>query len=126
MVLANPSSGRFIPRMDPGELNTRVTLLTPTISTDAGAAQKATYADFATNPDVWAKIVYAHGMEAVSAEALKSPARLTLTIRYRSDVDGTHAVRLNSQVWKFISEPDNILNRNQYLEIQAELVKGSV
>ena len=122
MVLTN----RFTPVIDAGELRTRVTLLHSSIAKDAGGAQKVTYADFTTNPNVWAKVVFAHGTEAVSSDAFKNVSRMTITVRYRSDVDATCAVRLNGEVWKFIGTPDNIQNRNQYLEMQAELVKGSV
>lgn len=117
---------RFFPQIDPGELRTRITLLMPTLTKDAGSAQKVTYADFATTPNVWAKVVFAHGQESVANDAAKSIQHVTVTIRYRSDVDATKAVRLNGAVWKIIGTPDNIQNRNQYLEFQAELVKGTV
>lgn len=112
--------------MDAGKLNTRVTLLNSSVAKGAGGAQKVTYVDFTINPNVWAKVVYAHGTESVSSDAMKDTRRATITLRYRSDVDATCAVRMNSEVWKFIGTPDNIQNRNQYLELQAELVKGSV
>lgn len=124
MVLSQPR--RFIPLIDPGELNTRVTLLSASIAKDPGGAQKATWVDFATNKDVWAKVVYAHGSESVSSDALKNTSRATITIRYRDDVNAKCAVRVDGKVWKFVGTPDNILNRNQYLEMQAELVEGSV
>lgn len=111
---------------NPGDLRTKVTLQAPTITTDSGAAQSEGWANFATNPDVYAKIVYAHGQESVSTDALKTTNRMTLTIRYRSDVNATHAVLLNGERWQFIGTPDDIQNRHEYLEIQAELVKGSV
>lgn len=112
--------------MNAGDFNTRVTLLNSSIAKDAGGAQKVTYTDFTTNKNVWARIAYAHGSESVSSDALKSSSSLTMTIRYRSDVNAKCAVRLNGKVWKFVGTPDNILNRNQYLEMQAELVEGSV
>lgn len=121
------SDRRYIPRMDAGELNTRVTLLNSTVSKAASGAQTVAYADFTTAKSVWAKIVYAHGQESVSSDALKSPARMTMTIRYRSDVNATCGVKLgDGSIWRFIAAPDNILNRRQYLEIQCELVKGTV
>jgi SPP1 family predicted phage head-tail adaptor len=112
--------------INPGDMRTEITLLTPMIVTDAGKAQRVLYANFATNANVWAKIVFAHGQESVVSDALKNVQRLTLTIRYRSDVNATHAMRMNNEVWKFIGTPDNIQKRNRWLEIQAELVKGTV
>jgi SPP1 family predicted phage head-tail adaptor len=112
--------------LNAGDLHTRVTLLKSTISKAASGAQTVVYSDFVTKPTVWAKIVNAHGPESVESDALKSTSRMTMTIRYRSDVDATCGVRLNGQTWKFIGTPDNIQNRNQYLELQCELVMGSV
>jgi len=112
--------------LNAGDLHTVITLKTPTVSMDAGGAQSTTYADFSSKPNVYAKVIFAHGSESVSNEALKSVQRVTVTIRYRNDVDATKAISLNGDVWKIIGTPDNIQNRNQYLEFQAELVKGSV
>lgn len=111
---------------NPGELRTKVTLQTPTLVKDAGGAARETWSNFVSNPHVYAKIKYAHGPESVSTDALKTVSRMTMTIRYRSDVNASHAVLLNDKIWKFIGTPDNIENRNEYLEIQAELVEGSV
>lgn len=111
---------------NPGELRTRGTLQTVTLSKDAGGAQVETWANFATNPTVYIKIKYAHGPESVSTDAKHAVSRMTLMMRYRSDVHAGHAILLGSERWKFVSAPDNIENRNEYLEIQAELVKGTV
>ena len=112
--------------LNAGDFHTTITLKTPTITADAGGAQKVTYANFATKPNVFAKVVFAHGFEAVTSDAQKSIQRVLVTIRYRNDVDATKAISLNGEVWKIIGTPDNIQNRNQYLEFQAELVKGTV
>lgn len=111
---------------NPGELRTRGTLQTSTLTKDAGGAQVESWANFATNPTVYIKIKYAHGPESISADAKQAVSRMTLMMRYRSDVHAGHAILLGSERWKFVSPPDNIENRNEYLEIQAELVKGSV
>jgi SPP1 family predicted phage head-tail adaptor len=117
---------RYIPRLDAGELNTRVTLLRSTVNKTASGAQTVAYSELETRPSVWAKIVFAHGQESVANDALKTSKRMTLTIRWRDDVDATGGVRLNGETWKFIGTPDNIGNRSQYLEIQCEYVKGAV
>lgn len=111
---------------NPGELRTLVTLQTPTLSKDAGGAQSDSWANFATNPTVYAKIVYAHGPESVSTDANKSISRATLRIRYRNDVHAGHAVLIGGERWKIVGTPDNIEARNEYLELQVELVKGTV
>jgi SPP1 family predicted phage head-tail adaptor len=111
---------------NPGELQTKITLLKPAASKDAGGAQKVTYSDFTSNPNVYAKVTFAHGQESVSTEAMKSVQRVTVMIRYRSDVNAACAVRLNGAAWQIIGTPDNIQNRNEYMEFAAELVKGTV
>lgn len=111
---------------NPGELRTKVTLQTPTLTKNSSGVDVEGWANFASNPNVYAKIVFAHGLESVASDALKATSRMKITIRYRSDVNATHAILLNSERWKFIGTPDNIQNRNEYLEIQAELMKGSV
>ena len=111
---------------NPGELRTRGTLQTATISKGAGGAQVETWANFATNPTVYIKIKYAHGPESVSSDAKHAVSRMTLMMRYRADVNAGHAILLGDTRWRFISPPDNIDNRNEYIEIQAELVTGTV
>ena len=108
-----------------GEFNTRITLLTPTIIRDAGGAQKPGYSAFATNPNVWARVRFMHGDEMIN-DAMKSIQRATINIRYRPDVDATHAITLNNETWMIVSIPENIWNENQYLEFQVQLVKGSL
>ena len=115
---------RFL--LNAGDLNTRIRLKAGSVTKDGGGSQKVTYADFATNPNVWAKVIFAHGTESVSSEAVKNTSHATVTIRYRTDVNATCAVVMNGETWKIVGTIDNIQNRNQYLEFQVELVKGSV
>jgi len=112
--------------LNAGDLNTRITLLNSTVVKATSGAQTVSYSDFTTKPQVRAKIVFAHGAESVSNDATKSAQRATITIRYRSDLTSSDAIRLNGSIWKIIGTVDNIQNRNQYLEFPVELVKGSV
>lgn len=111
---------------NPGELRVPITLQTPTLTQQASGALTDSWANFASNPAVYAKVTYAHGPESVSSDAMKSISRATILMRYRSDVNATHAILLNSKRWKIIGTPDNIQNRNEYLEFQVELIEGSV
>lgn len=112
--------------LNAGDLNTRITLLKSTVSKAGSGAQTVAYSNFSTNPDVCAKVVYAHGSESVSSDGMKNTQRATVTIRYRNDVNATCGISLAGNTWKIIGTIDNIQNRNQYLEFQVELVKGSV
>lgn len=112
--------------MNAGDFRTLITLQRATIATDASGAQKPTYANVASNPTVWARWENAHGAESVNTGGAKENAqRATVTIRYRSDIDATCAVVLNTSTWKVLSV-DNIQQRGEYLEMQVELSQGTV
>lgn len=110
---------------NPGELRTPITLQTTALTQQDSGALTESWSNFASNPNVYAKIKYAHGPESVSSDAMKSISRATILIRYRGDVNATHAVLLDGKRWKIIGTPDNIENRNEYLEFQVELIEGS-
>ena len=109
---------------NPGELRTPITLQVATFTTDSGGARKPSWANFASNPSVYAKWVNAHGPET-AAQAEKSIQRATVTIRYRSDVNYSTAILKGSERWQ-VKSIDNIQDRNEYLELQVELVKGTL
>ena len=119
MILANRVT-------NPGSMRTPITLQSTTITKQDSGALTESWTNFASNPNVYAKVTYAHGPESVSSDAMKSVSRATILIRYRSDVNATHAILLNSKRWKIIGTPDNIQNRNEYLEFQVELIEGTV
>lgn len=109
------------------ELNTRLTFQQPSITKDAGGAQKETYANVATNPTVWSRWIYDHGQEQVSSDADKSVQRATVTVRYRRDVLSTwQVVHEDGSIWKIISPPDHVRERNHWTELRVEQVKGTV
>jgi SPP1 family predicted phage head-tail adaptor len=108
------------------DLRTRITLQQPTITTDAGAAQVPSWANVASNPTVWARWINAHGQEAVTSDALKSAQRATVTVRYRSDILTTWAVKkADNTLWQIISV-DHVQGRNRWTELVVERVKGTV
>ena len=109
------------------DLRTRIAFQSPTVSSDAGGAQKPSFANVGTNPTVWARWINAHGDEAVHSEALKSAQRATVTVRYRSDILTTwQVVRVSdSTVWQVISV-DHVQGRNRWTELVLERVKGTV
>jgi SPP1 family predicted phage head-tail adaptor len=107
------------------DMRTRITFQSPTVSTDAGAAQSNTYANVSTNPTVWARWVNAHGVEAVTSEALESVQRATVTVRYRTDIKSTWQILKDGEAWKIISV-DEVQDRNRWIELIVERIKGSV
>jgi len=110
--------------VNPGDLRTSITLQEPTIATDAGGAQKPTFADVAINPTIWARWINAHGQETVQ-NAMKNVQRATVTIRYRSDVLSTWRVLKDGEPWNIISI-DPVQDRKRWVELIVERVKGTV
>lgn len=111
--------------VNPGDMRTVITLQEPTITSDAGAAQVAGYANAAVNPQVWARWVMAHGNEAVNSEALRTTQRATVTIRHRSDVQTTWRILKGLEVWQIISI-DPVQDKGHWVEMIVERVKGTL
>lgn len=107
------------------DLRTRITFQEETVTKDDGGAQVAGYADIETNPTVWARWINAHGNEVTTSEALKSVQRATVTVRNRSDILITWRILRDSEVWQIISI-DSIHDRNRWVEMIVERVKGTV
>lgn len=112
--------------LNPGELRTQITLQRSTLTKHTSGALVESWANVSSNPTVYAKITYAHGPESVSNDAMKSVSRARVLIRYRADIDASHAILLNGKRWRIIGTPDNIQNRNEYLEFQVELIEGTI
>ncbi len=110
--------------MNPGDLRTSITLQVPTISKDAGGAQKAGYANAGTNPIVLARWVNSHGEEN-AVNAVKSVQRATVTIRARTDVNVTWRVLKDGEAWQVISV-DLIRGENRWTELIVEKAIGSI
>lgn len=108
-----------------GEMRTQITLQSPTLSSDAGGAQSATFANASTNPTVWSRWVNAHGDEAVSSETLASVQRATVTIRHRTDVDVTWRVLRDGVAWQVISV-DAVRGERRFVELVVERARGTV
>ena len=107
------------------DLNTRITFQSPTISADAGGAQKATYANVGTVPTVWAQWINDHGQEQELSGAEVSVQRATVRIRHRGDVLETWQILKDSVSWKILSI-DPVRNQKRWLEMRVERVKATV
>jgi len=111
--------------INPGEMRTQITLQSPTVTQDPGAAQVTTFANVSPNPTVWARWINAHGQEVVTSEALKTVQRATVTIRHRTDINTTWRVLKSSEAWQIISV-DPVRDQRRYVELVVERAKGSV
>ncbi len=111
--------------INPGEMRTSITFQSPTISKDAGGAQKTVYANVASKPTVKARWINDHGQEALSSGAETSVQRATVTIRHRVDVETTWRVLKDAEPWQILSV-DLIQGRNRWVELRVERVKATV
>jgi len=107
------------------DLRTRITFQSPTIVKDAGGAQLETYANVASVPTVWAQWINDHGAEAVVSDAKTSAQRATVRVRDRSDINTTWRLLKNGEAWQILSV-DEVQDRNRWVELRVERVKGTV
>lgn len=109
------------------DLRTRITFQQPTVSKDSSGAQTESYANVATNPTVWAQIVWDHGQNVVVAtDAERSELRGTVTIRHRADLSDKWQVLVNSVAYKIISPPDHVRGQNRWTVFRIERIEGTV
>ncbi len=108
------------------DLRDRITFQEPTITKAGSGAQTEAYANVATDPTVWAQIVYDHGQTVVTNEAEKTEQRATVTVRYRSDILSTWQILIDEAPWKLISDPDHVRGLNRWSVFRVERVKGTV
>lgn len=76
--------------MDAGTLNREVTISRPQDGSDDGAQPLLGFVDFVT---VWANIKYPSGSETIRADAVTSVEKVSIRIRYRTDLDTSMRVR---------------------------------
>jgi SPP1 family predicted phage head-tail adaptor len=101
---------------NPGELNTKITLHSRSITTQAGGFQKPKLSKI---DDVWAKWTNVHGQEAWLASSVQARMAATILIRYRNDIDPTCVVEKDSQYFEIVSL-DDIQNRHEYIELKVQ------
>jgi SPP1 family predicted phage head-tail adaptor len=101
---------------NPGDLNTKITLYSRSITTKAGGFQKPSLTKI---DDVWAKWTNVHGQEAWLASSVQAKLAATVLMRYRNDIDPTCVVQKEGQYYEIVS-PDDIQNRHEYIELKVQ------
>ena len=104
---------------NPGDLRTKVTLLSRSVETQAGGFQKPETEEIA---EVWAKWTNVHGREALQSSSVQAEVNATALIRYRADVDETCLVQLGDEDFEIVSM-DNIREHGEYLELRLKKVR---
>ena len=105
---------------NPGEMRTRITLKSRTVTLGTGGFQTSTSTTIAA---VWAKWVGVHGSEAWAANTVNATRAATVLIRYRDDVDETCMVVLDGENYEIVSM-DDIQQRHEYIELKVQLIKS--
>ena len=105
---------------NPGPIRTRVTLKSRSVVTDPGGFEKEALIPIAI---VWARWIGVHGVEAWAANSANALRAATVLIRYRSDVDETCLVVLDSLNYSIVSM-DDIQHRHEYLELKVQLIRS--
>ena len=105
---------------NPGDMQTKVTLQSRSVTTDAGGFQVPAWSTIA---QVWARWTNVHGSEAWIAASVEAEQAATVLIRYHSGVDTTCAVLKGSDRFEIVSL-DNIQDRNEYLELKVRRMRS--
>lgn len=103
-----------LPTIDPGEFRHQVTLLVPTMVTDASGSVQ-TFA--AGNPPVtaWAKIDYVRGTELLKAGQDVTQTFIKVTSWYRNEFQATGRLQLPSGSQFLIQNVENVKEMNTFM-----------
>ena len=88
--------------IDPGKLDRRVTIQSPTHTVGAAGGGALSWSDVAT---VWARKLDMSSRESRSAMALRPETTLVLQIRYRSDVSANCRLYFEGRYYELTGEP---------------------
>jgi head-tail adaptor len=102
------------PAINPGEFKHQVSLLVPTIKTDASGGV-STYAPSVPPVQAWVKIQYIRGDEIVKAGQDVSQVYVKLTGWYRSEFSAQTRVQLPSGIIVLVSYVENVGEMNTYM-----------
>lgn len=101
---------------NPGELRTKITLHSRSVTSGAGGFQKPSLSEVG---DVWAKWTNVHGQEAWMASSMQAKNAATVLIRYTSAIDATCVVEKDGRFFEIVSL-DDIQNRHEYMELKVQ------
>lgn len=102
-----------------GALNERITFQAYTSYPDGIGGETREWADIATNPTVWARVMPKSGREDRAEDRVTATAMTVFQIRYRSDIDETMRIAWEGEYYNIRNVPRKS-QRNHYLEIEAE------
>ena len=105
--------------MNPGELNSRITLLQENKVDDGQGGYVTTYVVKAL---VWAKIISVKAKITQQYEQMMPEIFYRIVIRYRRDVMVTDQIQYNSRIFEQIGPPVNEEEKNAFLCLECREV----
>ena len=106
--------------MQAGRLNRRCTLQSPSQSVDAIGQPTPGWTDVAT---VWANIKVENGMEHIRANADTAVNKVSIRVRYRTDLTAAMRVQHGSTVYQIKSVLADVDGR-EYTDLVCEVSSG--
>lgn len=106
--------------MNPGKLDRKIILQTPTESRGAQGGFTTTWANLAT---VWAQFIPNGSRDFYAASQIHSEARAAFRIRYYSGITGGDRISYDGKLWDILGEPIEE-GRRRFLLIAAKYAEG--
>ena len=100
--------------MNPGKLDTQITIRRATSMRQANGSIVKTWADVSV---MWASIEQINGREAIVAQQLSAASELKATIRWTDDVTAADRVAIGSIVYEISRPPVPVGTRRSFLEL---------
>jgi SPP1 family predicted phage head-tail adaptor len=107
-----------------GYLDQRITLKTFTTTTGSIGDVVKTWANFATSPNVWARVTPLRGGEAQAEDRTVAVQQYRFTIRQRSDISEEDRITWRGDDYN-IRRVERNGQRKQYLDVIAERGVGN-
>lgn len=108
--------------VNPGELNTPITLERRVITQDAGGAQQMGYATVATRKAKW---VNAHGNDVPTAGGNFAEGLADVTFRYVAGLDGACVVNKGGVRYEITGEPDDVHEKHLFHVVKVKRMKAA-
>jgi SPP1 family predicted phage head-tail adaptor len=91
--------------IDHGKLDQRITLQQRVVNRLPSGEEKYTFANVATNPEVWAEANPVRGREFIAAAQVQADKPMAFRILWRDDIDSTMRVLWRGEPYDIAAEP---------------------
>lgn len=101
--------------------NVPMELFAPTLQNDSGIVTKKYPA---TGEQIFGNFKTYGGTEVINSGVYSIEATANVETWYRPDITADARLRINSQDFEIIGQPENIGMRNQFLKFKVRLIQG--